>query len=207
MASFSNLAASGGYYIAAKTSRIVAEAGSITGSIGVVSGKLVTRRFQEELLGVTDEVLKRGVNADFYFSNVPFSPEQERLFRAQMERIYARFVAQVAEGRGMERDEVEAVAQGRVWTGEDAQRHGLVDELGGLDRAIELAAELGGVSTARVAYYPEPASFWDALRRGSGWPQMVAELRSRLAALGALAGPTHGALELPPDARRLATPF
>ena len=204
VASFSDLAASGGYYIAAKASRIVAEEGSITGSIGVVSGKLVTKRFREELLGVTGEILKRGANADLYSSSVPFSLEQEAAFVAQMDRIYSRFVAHVASGRGMTLAAVEAVAQGRVWTGEDAKANGLVDELGGLDRAIAIAGELGGISgDAKFSFHPAPPGFWDLLN-DAGWPRLSADIKA-LASL--LSDRSAGALEAPVELRRLSRPY
>lgn len=204
VASFSDLAASGGYYIAAKASRIVAEEGSITGSIGVVSGKLVINRFREEILGVTGEILKRGANADLYSSSVPFGPSQEAAFVGQMDRIYSRFIAHVAAGRGMATAAVEEIAQGRVWTGEDAKRVGLVDELGGLDRAIALAGELGGLSSApRFSFHPAPPDFWKLLR-DAGWPRMSPELR---ALAGLLSNRSRGDLEAPANLRQLARPF
>jgi protease-4 len=205
VASFSDLAASGGYYIAAKASRIVAEEGSITGSIGVVSGKLVTKRFREDLLGVTNEILKRGANADIYSSSSVFSPEQEAAFVGQMERIYQRFIGHVAEGRGMEPAAVDAVAQGRVWTGADAKERGLVDELGGLDRAIALAGELGGLGDeARFSVHPAPPDFWELLREG-GFPRLSPEILSVARAL--LSARAPGELEISPALEGLAHPY
>jgi protease-4 len=205
VASFSDLAASGGYYIAAKASRIVAEEGSITGSIGVVSGKLVTKRFREDLLGVTNEILKRGANADIYSASTVFNDQQEAAFLGQMERIYQRFVGHVAEGRGMEAADVDRVAQGRVWTGADAKERGLVDELGGLDRAIALAGELGGLGEgARFTVHPAPPDFWQLLRDG-GFPRLSPEILAVARALTAARAP--GELELSPAFEGLAQPY
>jgi protease-4 len=206
VASFSDLAASGGYYIACKASKIVAEPGSLTGSIGVVAGKLVTRRFQEELLGVTHDELKRGANADFFSSVTPFSADQDALFQRQLERVYRRFVDHVAEGRAMTREAVENVAAGRIWTGKDALARGLVDELGGLDRAIALAAELAQIGPGEeisLRFLPEPPDFFDLLRRGSSWPRVAALERF----LARLERPAAGRLELTPEQAVLAHPF
>jgi len=206
VASFSDLAASGGYYIACKASKIVAEPGSLTGSIGVVAGKLITRRFQAELLGVTHDELKRGANADFFSSVTPFSAEQDALFQRQLERVYRRFLDHVAAGRSMSREAVENVAAGRIWTGKDALERGLVDELGGLDRAIALAAELaqaGPAEEVSLRFLPEPPGLFDLVRRSSGLPRMA--LLARL--LARLEQPLAGRLELTPEQEGLAHPF
>jgi len=204
--SMSDLAASGGYYIAARATRIVAEPATLTGSIGVVGGKLVTRRFQEEVLGITHDTAQRGANADLYSSLAPFTPEQAGRMRREMERVYRDFVAHVAEGRGLDPAAVEAVAQGRVWTGEDAHAHGLVDELGGLDRSVELAKELAGVADegpVRLVFYPEQPSLLDLLleRREPALPSSLARL------VQAVERPNPGLLELPPEYAGLASPF
>lgn len=171
--SMSDVAASGGYYIAAKASKIVAEEATLTGSIGVVGGKFVTRRLQEETLGITHDELKRGANADLYSSLAPYSPEQAARVERLMQRVYDTFVGHVAAGRKMTREQVDAVAAGRVWTGGDAHRLGLVDELGGLDRAVELAREAAGIGAGQdlpIAFYPEPPS----------WLELLAEEREPL---------------------------
>ena len=160
--SMSDVAASGGYYIAARATRIVAEPATITGSIGVVTGKLATGKFQRELLGVTHDPLQRGANADLFSSLKPFDERQTALVRRRVDEIYGRFLDHVAAGRKLERSAVEAVAAGRVWTGADALRVGLVDELGGLDRAVALARELAKVADAEklpLIYLPKAPSF------------------------------------------------
>ena len=160
--SMSDVAASGGYYIAARATRIVAEPATITGSIGVVTGKLATGRFQQELLGVTHDPLMRGANADLYSALKPFDERQTALMRGRVNEIYGRFLDHVAEGRKLARSAVEAVAGGRVWTGNDALAAGLVDELGGLDRAVELAREAANIPDSEklpLVYLPKAPSF------------------------------------------------
>ncbi len=167
--SMSDVAASGGYYIAAKANRIVADPATVTGSIGVVGGKLATGRFQEELLGITHDEIKRGANADFYSSVRPWNEEQVARFQELMQRTYDVFVDQVASGRDMTREEVHEVARGRIWSGERAQEIGLVDELGGLKRAVAVARETAGIDPDEEIYldfYPRPPSLLEALAEG-----------------------------------------
>src|SRR3954453_3349248 len=110
--SMSDLAASGGYYIAARADKIVAEPASLTGSIGIFGGKLVTRRFEEEILGIGHDTQKRGANADLYSSLQPYTPQQEVKIQQLMNRTYRAFVGHVATGRKMSRSAVEGVASG-----------------------------------------------------------------------------------------------
>ena len=164
--SMSDVAASGGYYIASQATGIVAEPATITGSIGVVGGKFVLRRFQEELLGVTHDTIARGANADFFSTLDPFSPEQAEQYERLMLRIYDTFVGHVAEGREMTREEVDSVAQGRIWTGRQALDLGLVDQLGGLDVALEMARQQAGLEAEEataIDFYPRPPSLMDFL--------------------------------------------
>ncbi len=166
--SMSDVAASGGYYIASKASGIVAEPATITGSIGVVGGKFVLRQFQEDLLGITHDTLKRGANADFFSTLDHFSPQQAELYERLMLRIYEAFVGHVADGREMTREAVDTVAQGRIWTGRQALEHGLVDQLGGLDTALDLARQKAGLKpeeATAIDFYPRPPSLMDFLSR------------------------------------------
>lgn len=204
--SMSDVAASGGYYIAARAAKIVAEPATLTGSIGVVGGKFVTKRLQEEILGITHDSIRRGRNADLYSSLTLLSPEQDARVQALMKRVYDSFVGHVAAGRHMSRAAVEAVAQGRVWTGADAKRLGLVDELGGLDRAIDLAvraARLAPGEPVRLEYYPEPRGLFDLLkeRQAPLLPASLAELAK------SLEPPRSELLQLPPEIARLSRPF
>jgi protease-4 len=143
-------AASGGYYVSAPAHAIVAQPTSLTGSIGVWSGKFVTR----ELFGKLQarrEVIARGKAADLYADRAPFSDEERARIRAQNGAAYAQFTERVAQGRGMTAEEVEAVARGRVWTGEQALARGLVDALGDLHATVERARELAGLDPKRYA--------------------------------------------------------
>ncbi len=204
--SMSDLAASGGYYIAAKARKIVAEPATITGSIGVISGRFATERFERETLGVTHDPLARGAHADLFANPAPLTAEQRTVIQREMDRVYDAFVGQVAEGRGMTRAAVDRIGRGRVWLGSDARRLGLVDELGGIDRAVELAKKAAGVAagqSVRLTYYPEPA----------GWLEIFLQQRrpllpaSLLRLARALEPPVRGALELAPEGRALASPF
>lgn len=204
--SMSDLAASGGYYIAAKADKIVAEPATLTGSIGIFGGKFVTRGFEEELLGLSSDSLKRGANADMYSSLHSYTDEQESLVQRQMNRVYDVFVGHVAIGRRMSRQQVEGIASGRVWTGAAAKKIGLVDELGGLDRAIDLAREAGGIASgqdAAVVFYPEPESWLSLLfeERPPRLPAALAEV------VKGLENTTPRLLQLPPEAARLTRPF
>ncbi|MFQ5349062.1 MAG: signal peptide peptidase SppA [Thermoanaerobaculia bacterium] len=203
--SMSDLAASGGYYIAAKAESIVAEPATLTGSIGVVAGKLVTRRFEKELLGLTHDPLRRGANAGMFTSTEPFTPSQEELFQELIQTTYERFIGHVAEGRELTNDEVEQVAGGRIWSGERAVGLGLVDEIGGLERALELAREAAGLAADEggYEYFPKPKGLAEFLLGNQRL-----RLPLRLADLERLLHPqTPGLLELPDDLRQLNRPF
>ncbi|MCZ6727107.1 MAG: signal peptide peptidase SppA [Acidobacteria bacterium] len=180
--SMSNLAASGGYYIAAKAQHIVAETTTLTGSIGVVAGRLLTGRFQQELLGISHDTIKRGANADFFSSLDAFNPLQRERFLSMITEVYDTFVGHVASGRGMDREAVDAVAQGRVWSGRSALDKGLVDELGGFDAAWQSAADAVGLALedTRLVLYPKPPSLFEFLT-GEGGPGLLLHwLRNRL---------------------------
>ncbi len=142
--SMGDVAASGGYYIACHADKILAEPGTITGSIGVIAGKINFRGFYDKL-GINKEILKRGKNSDIYSLYSNFSDEQKEIIERQTQETYNDFVAKVAEGRNMSREQVEKIAQGRVWTGRQARENGLVDELGGLNKAISIAREKANI--------------------------------------------------------------
>jgi protease IV len=204
--SMSDTAASGGYYIAAKASKIVAEPATLTGSIGVYGGKFVTRRFEQEILGFGHDAQKRGANADIYSSLQPFTPQQDARLQQLMDLTYSTFVGHVAAGRRMNRQAVEGVASGRVWTGAAAKKIGLVDELGGIDRAIEIASKEAGIGpgeTVAVDFYPPPPSWFDLFvdKREPRLPAALAE------ALQALETNPPRLLQLPPAVARLVRPF
>lgn len=165
VASMGAVAASGGYYISAATDAIVANPGTITGSIGVVTGKLVARELKDRL-GVGTDAVRTGANADAWSINAPFTAEQQGKVESEADLFYDDFVTRVAQGRNLSTDQVDAVARGRVWTGADAAERGLVDELGGLRSAIRRAKELAGLDTdaqVRTVSYPG-SSVWEFIR-------------------------------------------
>lgn len=141
--SMGGYAASGGYYIACGADSIFADRGTLTGSIGVFAGKLDWSALYDKLR-IRRELIARGQNALLWHDGSRFTPAQRAQFQEQLDHFYDRFVGKVAAGRGLTPDEAETAAQGRVWTGEQALALGLVDGLGGLDRAIVAAkASLG----------------------------------------------------------------
>ncbi len=142
--SMSDLAASGGYFIAVGSDHIVAEPGTLTGSIGVFGGKMNLAGLYGKL-GMTRHVYKRGEMADLLSSTSAFSDAGRTRFRSYLDAFYQLFLSRVAEGRNLAVEEVHTSARGRVWTGEQALERGLVDELGGLDVAIDRARELAEV--------------------------------------------------------------
>lgn len=186
VASMGAVAASGGYYVSMAADEIVANAGTITGSIGVVTGKLVARELKDRL-GVGTDSVRSNANADVWSVNTPFTPEQHEHVETVADFFYSDFVQRVADGRELSVDAVHAVARGRVWTGADAKDRGLVDELGGLRTAIARAKVLAGLApdaTVRVASYPG-SSLRDMLRPKASSQPAAASLPQ---AIGALVG-------------------
>jgi protease IV len=159
------VAASGGYYISASADKIVAEPGTVTGSIGVLTGKIAIGNTLG-LVGVKGELVGVGKNALMNSGLEPYTPDQMKAVEAQAEAIYADFKQKVADGRKMPLDKVQDVARGRVWTGADASRRGLVDKLGGFWDAAEIARSLGGIPPGeRVVFerYPRHKSFFEVM--------------------------------------------
>jgi protease-4 len=160
--SFGDVAASGGYYVGVAGNPIVAESGTITGSIGVIAGKALLRGLYERL-GVTKAVVTRGRHAGLYSDYLPLGDEERRRLQAEAEHFYTAFLDKVAEGRRLSREAVASVAEGRVWTGRQAVEHGLVDHVGGIERALEEAKVLAGLrrdEVTRVERYPKPRRLW-----------------------------------------------
>jgi protease-4 len=162
--SMGDVAASGGYYIAMAADEIVAQPGTITGSIGVLTGKPVTSSLLERV-GITTDSVTVGTHADMFSTTRPFSEEEWAKINSWLDRIYADFTGKVASGRNMTREQVHEIARGRVWTGADAATIGLVDRLGGLDDAVALARRKAGLpDSAPVRAYPRTTPL-DRLRR------------------------------------------
>ena len=155
--SMSDYAASGGYYLAVGGSSIVAQPTTITGSIGVYGGKLNVLGLYRKV-GLNVETVSRGRHAEMLSPFKDFSPEEAEQFQNSIMHVYRTFVDRVAEGRDMSQEDVERYAQGRVWSGVSAAEHGLVDELGGLAKAVSVAKELSGVPVdekVAVEVYPK----------------------------------------------------
>ena len=143
--SISDVAASGGYYISAAASKIIAQPSTITGSIGVVAGKPVMRGLYD-WLGVSNEYVLRGKNAGMFRETEKFSDDERAKFEDWIKTTYYQdFIPKVAKGRKKDAESIDSVGQGRVWTGAQAKDRGLVDEFGGLDRAIDVAKELAKI--------------------------------------------------------------
>jgi protease IV len=184
VASMGAVAASGGYYVSMSADAIVANAGTVTGSIGVVTGKLVARGLKDRL-GVGSDSVRTNANSDAWSIDQPFTDAQHAHVEAEADLFYSDFIERVAEGRGMTVDAVDAVARGRVWTGADALEHGLVDELGGLRTAIARAKVLAGLEPddhVRLVSYPG-SSMLDFLRPKPSSAPAAASLPDALAVL------------------------
>ena len=142
--SMGNVAASGGYFVAAPATVIVAQPGTLTGSIGVVFGKPVVGDLLDRL-GIGLDSVEHGAHARMYAPTRDFTDEEWTRVNSFLDRVYDDFVGKVAQGRDLPRDQVDSLARGRVWTGADAHERGLVDELGGLGRALDLARKKAGL--------------------------------------------------------------
>ena len=164
--SMGSIAASGGYYVSAGADRIFAEQGTITGSIGVVGMKFVLGGAMEKL-GITTHSIKRGKHADIMNSHRAYTPAEAQLIRKSMTDVYATFKKRITDGRGDRiKGDLEKLAGGRVYSGKDALTIGLVDEIGGLNEAINHAAKLAELDTYETHLTPEPKSGLDGLFAG-----------------------------------------
>ncbi len=160
--SMSDVAASGGYYIACNSNKIVAEPSTVTGSIGVVLGRPVVGGLYK-WLGITNEYTTRGKNAGIFQEDKKWTDEEREVFQRSANFFYwDNFVPKVAKGRGKTVEQIHEVAQGRVWTGAQAKEKGLIDEFGGLNRAIEIAKELAHLPAdkdVKRVVFPAPRPF------------------------------------------------
>ena len=150
--SLGTLAASGGYFISAKADKIVALPGTLTGSIGVIS-QVPNLKGLFEKLGIEMEVFTAGKYKDMYAGVRELTPEERELLQEMTDRLYDQFVQVVVDGRGLSEAKVRDLATGQLYTGKQAKELGLVDELGGLNTAIDLAASLAGIEEPKVEYY------------------------------------------------------
>lgn len=163
--SMGDVAASGGYFVAMPADKIVAQPGTITGSIGVLAGKMVTPAMWEKV-GLTFDQVEVGANANMWNASRSFSPAEWTRFNAWLDRIYDDFTSKVADGRKLPKEKVLEIAKGRVWTGEDAKAIGLVDELGGYATALKLAkaaAKIPADEKVKVAVFPKEKNPFETL--------------------------------------------
>lgn len=154
VASLADVAASGGYYVAAAADKIVSNPGTITGSIGVIAEFPNLEKLFEKI-GITQAVVKSGEFKDLGNLNRPLTEEEKALLQGVIDDVYEQFLKAVLDGRGMDRQDLLPYADGRIFSGKQALSYGLVDELGGLEAAIRLAGELGGIEGKPEVVYPE----------------------------------------------------
>jgi protease-4 len=192
--SMGDVAASGGYYIAMGGDAIVAQPGTITGSIGVFGGKFSLRGLYDKV-GLTKEILTHGRNAALFTEYRPWSEEERAKVRSLMVSFYETFVTKAAQGRHKTYEEVDRIAQGRVWTGAEALKVGLVDRLGGLDVALAVAkerAKLDKDQDVALVVLPRRKSFFEALmerqEESVGEKVLPADMRSVLRWISSLNG-------------------
>jgi protease IV len=180
--SMSDVAASGGYYMALTGDPIVAYSGTETGSIGVLFGKPDLRGLFDKL-GLTIDAVQRGTNADIDSYYTPLTPVEEQKLRQGVDASYVEFVSKVAEARHRKYDQIEAVAQGRVWLGSQAKPRGLVDELGGIDTAVAMIKKRANIPAGEnitLVTYPPRRSLFDLLFRRAQDDVLASKLRPLL---------------------------
>jgi protease-4 len=183
--SFSDYAASGGYYVAMSGDPVISYPNTVTGSIGVVYTKFNLKGLYDKL-GIQKDFILKGKNANVDTDYGPMTPAAEERLQSGLDEFYRQFVTVVAEGRKRKYDEMEPLAQGRVWLGSDAKARGLVDELGGLDTALAAVKKKAGIADkdkVRIVAYPPKRSLLEQLMKSSS---ESASLESRLARLTGL---------------------
>ena len=161
--SMGDYAASGGYYIACAADTIVARSNTITGSIGVFGLLFNTQNMFKNKLGITFDSVKTGRYADIGSMNRPMKDNERAIIQGEVEKVYDTFISHVSNGRGMTKEDVDNIGQGRVWSGVDAKRLGLIDVLGGLNDAISIAAKKANLTTYRTIALPEQKEFFEKL--------------------------------------------
>jgi protease IV len=178
--SMSDLAASGGYYISMTGDPIIAYPGTYTGSIGIIFGKVNLKGFYDKI-GITKDILTRGKNADIDSDYHPLTDAGREKLRESLEEFYKGFVGKAAASRKKTYDQLDAIAQGRVWLGSQAKQNGLVDDLGGLDKAVELVKQKAGIPASekiRLVPYPGRRSIFDELLRATTDSAVESKMKS-----------------------------
>ncbi len=187
--SMSDVAASGGYYIACNANKIVAEPSTITGSIGVFMGKPVVKGLYD-WLGITNEYVMRGKNSGIFRETEKWTTEERRKMEEGAQNIYFNnFLPKVATGRNKTHEEINTIGQGRVWTGTQAKANGLIDEFGGLEKAIEIAKQLANLPAdkdVKRVVLPAPRPFLETILGDPEETQTSAEVKAQLALMESL---------------------
>ena len=168
--SMGNLAGSGGYFVAMAADKIVAEPGTITASIGVLGGKMLTSGLWDKV-GLSWDEIHQGENATMFTGTHDYTPAEWGRFQAWLDRVYVDFTGKVAEGRKLPKEKVLEIAKGRIWSGQDAKNLGLVDELGGYETALKLAKKAAGVPESddvKIVVYPRPKTLYESLMQRHG---------------------------------------
>jgi protease-4 len=163
--SMGNLAGSGGYFVAMAADKIVAQPGTITASIGVLGGKMVTSGLWDKV-GLSWDEVHQGNNATMFTGTHDFTPAEWARFEAWLDRVYVDFTGKVADGRKLPKEKVLEIAKGRIWSGTDAKNLGLVDELGGYDTALKLVKKAAGIpdgDEVKLIVFPRPKTFFQAV--------------------------------------------
>jgi protease-4 len=191
----SDVAASGGYYISCNADKIVAEPSTITGSIGVFLGKPVVKGLYD-WLGITNEYVMRGKNSGIFRETEKWTPEERKKMEDGANNIYFNnFLPKVAKGRNIDVEKANSIGQGRVWTGTQAKENGLIDEFGGLEKAIDVAKQLANLPAdkdVRRVVFPAPRPFFETLFGNDPDASESAEMKAQRAL----------AASLPEDVRR-----
>ena len=163
VASFGDVAASGGYYIACPATKILADPTTLTGSIGVFGLIPNMKGLFNNKLGITFDGAKTNANSDYIPVTHPLSPYMTEILQQEIEHIYDGFISKVATGRHMEKAAVDSIGQGRVWSGTEAKKIGLIDDFGGLEQAVKLASELAHITNFRMMLLPEQKDPFQAI--------------------------------------------
>lgn len=178
--SMGGVAASGGYYISCGANKIIAEPMTLTGSIGIFGMIPDASELLTQKLGLSFDVVKTNAMSDFGAMGRPFNTAESAKMQGYINRGYDLFTKRVAGGRGMEQDSVKAIAEGRVWTGEQALKIGLVDQLGNLNDAVKAAAELAGVEKYTIGRYPVPEPWYASFFNDEVNDYMEGKMRAAL---------------------------
>ena len=184
--SMGDLAGSGGYFVAMAADKIVAQPGTITASIGVLGGKIVTSGFWDKV-GLSWDEVHDGANATMFTGVEDYTPAEWQRFQAWLDRVYVDFTSKVADGRKLPKGKVLEIAKGRIWSGEDAKALGLVDELGGFDTALNLAKKAANIAEkedVKIVLFPRQKTLFESIMTREGADNSDKEAVGAMAAIG-----------------------